>query len=61
MGFGWQDLTTVVLVLAAAWYLGRRLWCLRAVDKPPSCSGCAGCGESAPARPLVTLGPPRRK
>ncbi|HKD37219.1 MAG TPA: hypothetical protein VKB78_10470 [Pirellulales bacterium] len=60
MLFDWQNLIAIVLVAAAAGYLGRRGWTAIA-GRRRGCGACSTCPaesiQSANGKPLVTLAP----
>jgi len=61
MDFPWQDFGVVVVIVAAAGYLGRRLWQVVRGKTPPKCPSCGQCGSRSEEQPLVTLDAPERK
>jgi hypothetical protein len=50
MNFNWQDLTAMVLVVAALGYLSYRGWQIVVRKKTGGCGGggCSGCGNASP-------------
>jgi len=56
--FGWQDVAAVLLVLAAAAYLWRRIRRRVARMDRPGCQACPSCRTPRSDRPLIPLDPP---
>jgi len=58
MGFGWQDLAAIGIVLGAAGYLVRLAWNAMTRKQGSGCgSGCGSC--SAQTSPLSGMGGPQ--
>jgi attachment p12 family protein len=66
MGFGWQDLAALGIVLAAAGYLARNAWNAVTRKRGSGCgSGCGSCSarsaaNSASPEEVVSIGLPGR-
>jgi hypothetical protein len=55
----WQDIAALVLVLAAALYVVRRLLQAGGRRRSAGCGGCSECASAVNPEPLVTIDPPK--
>ena len=51
MNLDWQDTAAMLLVAAAACYVGRRGWLLIVAKRQGGCAAGCGCGRRAPSEP----------